>query len=160
MGKYGLCWGEAERAKRPAASRRRPNRCLPEQTTPLILLTPEQATYQMEQMVLAYRCEGFSRLRVLSFNRLVFWLNRRLRTGTELSRLGRQMVTYRILLEQAKNLSHSHKAARQPGLARRAPAGCWPNFNRPTALLNRLPNWPSRLARKCPTVRRLENGRI
>ena len=40
---------------------------------PLVLLTPEQATYQMELAVLSRPgVRGFSRLRVLSFNRLGF----------------------------------------------------------------------------------------
>ncbi|NLK40425.1 MAG: hypothetical protein GX298_00015 [Planctomycetes bacterium] len=120
MGKIRFMLGRSGTGKTTRCITAAAESLLAEQTTPLILLTPEQATYQMEQMVLAHPgVEGFSRLRVLSFNRLVFWLNRRLRTGTELSRLGRQMVTYRILLEQAKNLSLYHKAARQPGLAER-----------------------------------------
>jgi len=93
---------------------------LADDSAPLVLLTPEQATYQMERAVLAQPgVAGFSRLRVLSFNRLVFWLSRRLRTGAELSRLGRQMAVYRVLLEQAERLSLYRNAARHAGLAER-----------------------------------------
>ena len=42
---------------------------------PLILLVPEQATYQVERSILLTPgIAGFSRLHVLSFNRLGFWL--------------------------------------------------------------------------------------
>lgn len=88
--------------------------------TPLVLLVPEQATYQMEHAVLSRPgVAGYSRLRVLSFNRLVFWLNQRLRSGAELSRLGRQMVTQRALLDAAEELGLYRETARQSGLAQR-----------------------------------------
>ena len=85
---------------------------------PLILLTPEQATYQMERAVLARPgVAGFSRLRVLSFNRLAFWLNRRLGSAAELSRLGRQMAVHRVLLQQAEQLELYRNTAGRLGLA-------------------------------------------
>jgi ATP-dependent helicase/DNAse subunit B len=62
-----------------------------EGASPLALLTPEQATYQMEYAVLSRPgVRGFSRLRVLSFNRLGFWLNRRA-DNRRSCRGGRQM---------------------------------------------------------------------
>lgn len=43
---------------------------------PLVLLVPEQATYQAERAILSHpEIAGFSRLHVLSFNRLGFWLD-------------------------------------------------------------------------------------
>jgi ATP-dependent helicase/nuclease subunit B len=88
--------------------------------SPLVLLVPEQATYQMEAAVLARpQVAGYSRLRVLSFNRLVFWLNKRQRSGAELSRLGRRMAAHRVLLEQADSLVLYRDAARHSGLAER-----------------------------------------
>jgi len=87
---------------------------------PLVLLTPEQATYQMELAVLSRPgVRGFSRLRVLSFNRLGFWLSRRLGAGAELSRLGRQMAVHRAILETADELTLYRDAARHTGLAAR-----------------------------------------
>lgn len=91
-----------------------------EGASPLVLLTPEQATYQMEYSVLSRPgVRGFSRLRVLSFNRLGFWLNRRADNGAELSRLGRQMAVHRVLLEKAESLMLYRDAARHGGLAER-----------------------------------------
>ena len=88
--------------------------------SPLVLLVPEQATYQMEAAVLSRpQVAGYSRLRVLSFNRLVFWLNKRQRSGAELSRLGRQMAAHRVLLDLADSLLLYRQAARQSGLAER-----------------------------------------
>lgn len=69
------------------------------ETTPLILLVPEQATYQMEQAVLSLSgIEGYHRLRILSFQRLGYWL---MPPGGrwELSRTGRQMIVQRLLTD-------------------------------------------------------------
>jgi ATP-dependent helicase/nuclease subunit B len=63
----------------------------------LILLVPEQATYQMEQAVLSLSgIEGYHRLRILSFQRLGYWLSP---AGGrwELSRVGRQMIVQRLV---------------------------------------------------------------
>lgn len=87
---------------------------------PLVLLSPEQATYQMERAVLTQPdVAGYSRLRVMSFERLGFWLNRKRQTGGELSRRGRQMAAYRVLLEVADDLTLYRSAAKEPGLAQR-----------------------------------------
>ena len=91
-----------------------------ETAEPLVLLVPEQATYQMEHTVVSQPgVAGYSRLRVLSFNRLMFWLDRRPKSGAELSRLGCQMATQRVLLELADSLALYRNAAQQPGLAAR-----------------------------------------
>lgn len=87
---------------------------------PLVLLSPEQATYQMERAVLTQPgVAGYSRLRVLSFERLGFWLNRKRQSVGTLSRLGRQMAAYRALLEVANDLTLYRNAAKEPGLAQR-----------------------------------------
>ncbi|HOL30933.1 MAG TPA: exodeoxyribonuclease V subunit gamma [Anaerohalosphaeraceae bacterium] len=71
---------------------------------PLVFLVPEQATYQAERAVLSQaHLRGFSRLRVLSFNRLAFWLVGR-RAGIELSQTGRQMAVHKLLLDLSDRL--------------------------------------------------------
>jgi ATP-dependent helicase/nuclease subunit B len=66
--------------------------------TPLVLLVPEQASYQAERAVVADgRIRGYSRLSVLSFNRLGFMLlGRRMALGA-LSRNGQEMAVQAIL---------------------------------------------------------------
>jgi len=87
---------------------------------PLALLTPEQATYQMERAALTQPdVAGYSRLRVLSFERLGFWLNRKRQSIGTLSRLGRQMAACRALLEVADDLTLYRNVAKEPGLAQR-----------------------------------------
>jgi len=81
---------------------------------PLILLVPEQATYQMEQAVLSLSgIEGYHRLRILSFQRLGYWLEP---AGGrwELSRVGRQMIVQRLMADcqpQLKLLNSTDEAA-------------------------------------------------
>ena len=65
---------------------------------PLVLLTPEQATYQAERTILTSgRICGFSRLKVLSFNRLEFLLSSGGADGKDISRLGKEMVVHKLL---------------------------------------------------------------
>ena len=65
---------------------------------PLILLVPEQATYQAERAILAdKRIAGYNRLNVLSFDRLQFLLLGKNTARPALSRIGRQMIIHRIL---------------------------------------------------------------
>ena len=64
----------------------------------LILLVPEQATYQAERAILAdKRIAGYNRLNVLSFDRLQFLLLGINTAMPRLSRIGRQMIVHRIL---------------------------------------------------------------
>ena len=78
---------------------------------PLILLVPEQATYQVERSILSMpNIAGFSRLLVLSFNRLGFWLRSGHSSTSEISRTGKQMVLHKLLLELSGELS-LYKAA-------------------------------------------------
>ncbi|MBE0537582.1 MAG: exodeoxyribonuclease V subunit gamma [Phycisphaerae bacterium] len=86
----------------------------------LALLVPEQATWQAERMILADpRISGFSRLRVLSFNRLMFHLLGGSAQGVrpEISRAGRQMVVHKILRENVDRLKTFGPTAHAPGLA-------------------------------------------
>ncbi len=65
---------------------------------PLILLVPEQASYQAEQAILNdKRIGGYNRLNVLSFDRLGFMLLGKHVASQNLSRIGRQMVIQRLL---------------------------------------------------------------
>jgi ATP-dependent helicase/nuclease subunit B len=67
---------------------------------------PEQATYQAERAILSHpEIKGFSRLHVLSFNRLQFRLQPGRGGTAEISRTGKQMILHKILLELAGQLN-------------------------------------------------------
>jgi len=86
---------------------------------PLILLVPEQATYQAERAILSdERIAGYHRLHVLSFDRLQFLLTGKHTTGPALSRIGRQMIVHRILRENKSKLKVFGSSANWPGLGR------------------------------------------
>ena len=90
----------------------------PKETHPLILLVPEQATYQAERAILAAKgISGYSRLHVLSFSRLEFMLRGRYNTGNELSRIAQQLVIHRILRKKSESLKIFSGSAKHPGLA-------------------------------------------
>ena len=64
---------------------------------PLILLVPEQASYQAERAILAdKRIAGYHRLHVLSFDRLQFLLLGKNTARPALTRIGQQMIVQRI----------------------------------------------------------------
>ena len=87
-------------------------------TEPLILLVPEQATYQVERSILSMpNIAGFSRLHVLSFNRLGFWLRSGHSSAADISRTGKQMILHRLLLEYADELSLYKSSIHRMGLA-------------------------------------------
>jgi ATP-dependent helicase/nuclease subunit B len=87
--------------------------------TPLILLVPEQATYQAERAILAdERIAGYNRLHVLSFDRLQFLLLGKNTAMPILSRIGRQMIVHRILRANKTRLKLFGASAGWPGLAR------------------------------------------
>ena len=91
----------------------------PNDNQPLILLVPEQATYQAERAILSdRRIAGYNRLNVLSFDRLQFLLSGKNTARPALSRIGRQMVVHRILRDSKSKLEIFHRTASQPGLAR------------------------------------------
>ncbi|MHC5083395.1 MAG: PD-(D/E)XK nuclease family protein, partial [Planctomycetota bacterium] len=84
---------------------------------PLILLVPEQATYQAERAILSHsEITGFSRLRILSFNRLQFWLSGGA-AGREISNTGKHMVTHKLLLELSGELQLYKGDIQRLGLA-------------------------------------------
>jgi ATP-dependent helicase/nuclease subunit B len=86
---------------------------------PLILLVPEQASYQAERAILSdKRITGYNRLHVLSFDRLQFLLSGKHTTGPALSRIGRQMIVHRILRENKSKLKVFGSSANWPGLGR------------------------------------------
>ncbi len=86
---------------------------------PLILLVPEQATYQAERAILAdERIAGYNRLHVLSFDRLQFLLKGKNTSRPVLSRIGQQMIVHRILRANRSKLKLFGASAAWPGLAR------------------------------------------
>ena len=87
---------------------------------PLVFLVPEQATYQAERAILSDgRVAGYSRLHVLSFDRLQFLLLGSKTARPALSRIGQQMIIHRILRENKDRLKVLGTSADWPGLSRR-----------------------------------------
>jgi len=103
----------------------------------LILLVPEQATYQAERAILAdpalagytssttlrTGCSGniaqpAPQLNVLSFDRLQFLLLGKKTATPRLSQIGRQMIIHRILRDNKNSLKAFGSSATCPGLAR------------------------------------------
>ena len=85
----------------------------------LILLVPEQASYQAERAILAdERIAGYNRLHVLSFDRLQFMLLGKNTAMPRLSRIGRQMIVHRILRENQSKLQLFGSEAAWSGLSR------------------------------------------
>jgi len=84
----------------------------------LILLVPEQASYQAERAILGdKRVAGYSRLNVLSFDRLGFSLSGKKTALPRLSRIGRQMIIHRILREHKDKLKVLGSSAQRGGLS-------------------------------------------
>jgi ATP-dependent helicase/nuclease subunit B len=85
----------------------------------LILLVPEQATYQAERAILTdERIAGYNRLNVLSFDRLQFLLLGKNTARPALSRIGRQMIVHRLLRDNKSKLKIFDSSASSSGLAR------------------------------------------
>ncbi|MHC4619324.1 MAG: PD-(D/E)XK nuclease family protein [Planctomycetota bacterium] len=85
----------------------------------LILLVPEQATYQAERAILADKSiAGYHRLQVLSFDRLQFLLLGKNTARPALTRMGQQMIVHRLLRENAGNLRLFGPSANWTGLSR------------------------------------------
>jgi ATP-dependent helicase/nuclease subunit B len=85
---------------------------------PLLLLVPEQATFQMEQAILADpELRGFHRVSVLSFDRLArtVLLERSASLLPVLSESGRQMVLQRLLQEHGGELEAFSRSGRSTG---------------------------------------------
>ncbi|WP_043713926.1 helicase-exonuclease AddAB subunit AddB [Symbiobacterium thermophilum] len=89
---------------------------------PLILLVPEQATFQVEQALLGSgRLKGIIRAQVLSFQRLAWRVS--LKAGglalPPLSDLGKQMVLRALLEKKRDDLRLFHQVADKPGFIER-----------------------------------------
>ena len=92
----------------------------PSNNQPLILLVPEQASYQAERAILAdKRIAGYNRLNVLSFDRLGFLVSGKNTARPGLSRLGQQMIVHRLLREAGGKLKLFGSSANRPGLGRK-----------------------------------------
>jgi len=86
---------------------------------PLVLLVPEQATYQAERAILTDpRLAGYHRLQIVSFNRLQFFLAGRGTATPRISNIGRQMIVHKILRDSRDDLHVFRSSALLPGFAR------------------------------------------
>jgi ATP-dependent helicase/nuclease subunit B len=86
---------------------------------PLILLVPEQATYQAERAILSdKRVGGYHRLHVLSFARLQFLLSGKRTAKPAVTQIGQQMIIQRILRDNKSKLKVFGSSAGFPGLGR------------------------------------------
>lgn len=104
-GKSRYCLGRIVRALRSGGDE------------PLVLLVPEQATYQAERAILTSGAiRAYSRLHVLSFNRLAFFLLKGRPARMELSAAARAMIVARLLRALTGRLEVFRDASR-PGLA-------------------------------------------
>ncbi len=84
----------------------------------LVLLVPEQATFQAERAILSNeRIAGYHRLKVLSFDRLGFFLLGKNSATAELSRLAREMIIHKILRAEGHRLRVFGQASKMQGLA-------------------------------------------
>jgi len=87
---------------------------------PLIFLAPKQATFQLERQLLAdVEISGFTRLHILSFERLAHFIFKKLNLAPPelLSDEGRVMVLRALLLRHEKELKLFSRSARRPGFA-------------------------------------------
>lgn len=88
---------------------------------PLILLAPKQATFQLERQLLADESlPGYTRLHILSFERLAEFVFERLRKPFPelLAEEGRVMVLRALLGQRKDDLKLFRASARLPGFAR------------------------------------------
>jgi ATP-dependent helicase/nuclease subunit B len=87
---------------------------------PLLFITPKQATFQIERLVLADRAvPGYTRLRIVSFERLAELVLDALAKPPPpvLSEEGRVMVLRGLLSQKRDSLKLFHASARLPGFA-------------------------------------------
>lgn len=84
----------------------------------LIWLVPEQATYQIERAVLSHpQIRGFSRLRVLSFDRLCFHLLGQTTGRQEMTRIGRRLLLGRVMEQCRERLQVLQASVHHLGMA-------------------------------------------
>src|SRR6202030_3515899 len=87
---------------------------------PLLLLAPKQTTYQLERQLLAYpSLPGYTRLHILSFDRLAFFIFDRLQKTPPrmLDEEGRLMVLRGLLAKKRDELKLFRASARLTGFA-------------------------------------------
>ncbi len=88
---------------------------------PLLFVTPKQSTFEMERAILGRLSRpAFSRLHILSFERLALWILTRLEKTTPeyLSDEGRLMKLRALLRRHTGDLSVFRSGARLPGFAK------------------------------------------
>lgn len=87
---------------------------------PLLFLAPKQATFQLERQLLeSPDLAGYSRLQIVSFDRLAHWLLETFSTVPELlDDEGRVMVLRALLAREQPSLRVFRATARLPGFAR------------------------------------------
>ncbi|MHC4864092.1 MAG: PD-(D/E)XK nuclease family protein [Planctomycetota bacterium] len=84
---------------------------------PLVLLVPEQATYQAERAILSdTSVAGYHRLHVLSFDRLAFLLSGKNTARPALTRIGQQMIIHKLLRQARSELNVFGTSANWTGL--------------------------------------------
>ena len=84
----------------------------------LIFIVPEQATYQAERAILTGgSVKGYSRLHILSFNRLCFWITQKESVLEHLSPLGRELIVSNIIHRRQGELKVFADSADSSGLA-------------------------------------------
>lgn len=87
---------------------------------PLVLLAPKQATFQLERQLLAHPgLAGYTRLRILSFERLARFILESLNSfpPESLGEAGRVMVLRALLIKHEGELQAFRRSARRPGFA-------------------------------------------
>ena len=87
---------------------------------PLIFLAPKQSTYQLERQLLEGGLDGYSRLQIVSFERLANFIFQQLGASVPrfISEQGRTMVLRALLTEMEGELSIFRSAARCLGFAK------------------------------------------
>lgn len=94
------------------------NLLISESERSLIFLVPEQATYQAERAILSdFGIKGYSRLQVLSFQRLCYMIFGKNLAARPLTSQARDMIIHRLLCENAGKLSIFSSAAQRQGTA-------------------------------------------
>ncbi|MGA2915860.1 MAG: PD-(D/E)XK nuclease family protein [Sedimentisphaerales bacterium] len=84
----------------------------------LVFLVPEQATYQAERAILSdSRIKGYSRLHILSFQRLCYLIFGKNLAARPLNEQARDMIVHRLLCENAEKLKVFSSAAASTGSA-------------------------------------------
>ncbi|GAB6181500.1 helicase-exonuclease AddAB subunit AddB [Desulfotomaculum defluvii] len=88
--------------------------------SPIILLVPEQATFQYEYMLATTpELKGMIRAQVLSFRRLAYRVMQEMggAARAHIGELGKKMALRRILEQRKSELKIFHRSAKQPGFA-------------------------------------------